>query len=781
MSGTDVVSRWRLRVCLTLTALLSALGYAVAAEKPGMMLLALVVSALSLVLVRRQLGGGGRLVPRWVLNLMVLAAMVHLVLRFVLVLDDDAAITRLADFLTLVTLVKMLDRRRINDEMQLLGLACFVTIGALLTGQSLALGLALLLMMPMAITSAVLLQVHAGRDRAVGQAAAAGDARALPALNQAWEVGRTDRRAVVVALGCTLGACVLGGVVFAVAPRNLTQQLVAGALGQTAQSAGKQVGFSESIRLGESGLISQSSEVVLDATIKDQAGSRVAELAGPLYLRGSVLTTYDPKRGEWSAPAHDLSDPAFRPIEGLGGVRTGEASAGRVSRVVEITVRNPRAGSTSPMFAPYRAVQFRGPLSAGGPAGVRFMPGTGLAFADWRGGRMSYSVLAVSDYREAVPVPWPEQDASVFPPAVRELALRLAGEAGVPVESLGIEGEPGEVRRLASAISNHLRQEFGYTLEQVAPPAGVDPLEYFLTTIRGGHCEYFASAMTAMLQSLGVPARVITGYAAAEFNDISGHLVVRQSDAHAWVEVRLEPGRWETFDPTPPAQLQSARRASRSPWARARQAWEAIEFSWLDNVVAYESGIRLDVLANVQSRGEGLVRFQQRVDRAQQEIRRWLPDSVALGAAVVVFVLLVLIALGFVALRWGVRWLVRALVWFMGAVGARSPGWLGRLLTNWTRRGDGARVTTSTRFYADLLAELRRAGLEKPAWTPPLRHASKAVSASDATAGGAAADASMLYYQARFGGRELSAQEQAQGAGLVAQVRARLGGRGKKG
>jgi len=141
---------------------------------------------------------------------------------------------------------------------------------------------------------------------------------------------------------------------------------------------------------------------------------------------------------------------------------------------------------------------------------------------------MSYSVLAVSDYREAVPVPWPEQDASVFPPAVRELALRLAGDAGVPVESLGIEGEPGEVRRLASAISNHLRQEFGYTLEQVAPPAGVDPLEYFLTTIRGGHCEYFASAMTAMLQSLGVPARVITGYAAAEFNDISRVFVAGQ-------------------------------------------------------------------------------------------------------------------------------------------------------------------------------------------------------------------------------------------------------------
>ncbi|MFN7559885.1 MAG: DUF4129 domain-containing protein, partial [bacterium] len=111
----------------------------------------------------------------------------------------------------------------------------------------------------------------------------------------------------------------------------------------------------------------------------------------------------------------------------------------------------------------------------------------------------------------------------------------------------------------------------------------------------------------------------------------------------------------------------------------------------------------------------------------------------------------------------------------------RAPGWLGRLLTSWTRRGDGARVTASTRFYADLLAELRRAGLEKPAWTPPLRHASKAVSASDTAAGGAAADASMLYYQARFGGRELSAQEQTHGAGLVAQVRARLGGRGKRG
>jgi len=77
-----------------------------------------------------------------------------------------------------------------------------------------------------------------------------------------------------------------------------------------------------------------------------------------------------------------------------------------------------------------------------------------------------------------------------------------------------------------------------------------DPLAYFLFTRKQGHCEYFASAMTVMLRTAGIPARLATGFQSGVYNPITDFWLVRASDAHAWVEAWI-PGRgWTTFDPT---------------------------------------------------------------------------------------------------------------------------------------------------------------------------------------------------------------------------------------
>jgi hypothetical protein len=89
-----------------------------------------------------------------------------------------------------------------------------------------------------------------------------------------------------------------------------------------------------------------------------------------------------------------------------------------------------------------------------------------------------------------------------------------------------------------------------------------------------GHCEYFASALTLMLRSQGVPARMVIGYRPREFNDVGNYYVVRQRDAHAWVEAYLRPeeipvgmanpeeqhagGGWLRLDPTPADELENA-------------------------------------------------------------------------------------------------------------------------------------------------------------------------------------------------------------------------------
>ncbi|HZY64505.1 MAG TPA: transglutaminaseTgpA domain-containing protein [Rubrobacteraceae bacterium] len=66
-----------------------------------------------------------------------------------------------------------------------------------------------------------------------------------------------------------------------------------------------------------------------------------------------------------------------------------------------------------------------------------------------------------------------------------------------------------------------------------------------------GYCEQFSSSLAVMARSLGIPARVTTGYVSGEYNPFTGLYEVKASDAHAWVEVYFPGYGWSTFDPTP--------------------------------------------------------------------------------------------------------------------------------------------------------------------------------------------------------------------------------------
>jgi hypothetical protein len=102
----------------------------------------------------------------------------------------------------------------------------------------------------------------------------------------------------------------------------------------------------------------------------------------------------------------------------------------------------------------------------------------------------------------------------------------------------------------AVAIERFLQSSFGYTLEQKA--GGDQPLSDFLFNVKEGHCEYFATAMAVMLRTQGIAARVVNGFSGGEYNDTADVTIVRQRNAHAWVEVYFpRESAWVTFDPTP--------------------------------------------------------------------------------------------------------------------------------------------------------------------------------------------------------------------------------------
>jgi len=134
---------------------------------------------------------------------------------------------------------------------------------------------------------------------------------------------------------------------------------------------------------------------------------------------------------------------------------------------------------------------------------------------------------------------YPEDlDAREITSEIRRLADEVAGEA--------------DVAERARRIERHLLDEYTYTLDLLGLP-GEHRIEQFLFQYRRGHCELFASAMVLMLRAEGIPARFVTGFLGAEYNPIEGYFVVRQSNAHAWVEAEVAEGIWEVYDPTPPS------------------------------------------------------------------------------------------------------------------------------------------------------------------------------------------------------------------------------------
>lgn len=171
------------------------------------------------------------------------------------------------------------------------------------------------------------------------------------------------------------------------------------------------------------------------------------------------------------------------------------------------------------------------------------------------------------------------------PPTATDAALDLAGVTP-PIAALAAEwagsGTPGE---RAQRIERHLLLDYGYTLEFIGR-GGDRPIEHFLLEAKRGHCEYFASAMVLLLRSQGIPAHLVTGFLGAEYAPWERAWVVRQSNAHAWVEGYLPDGGWRVFDPTPPDGRPSSEQES--VLGSLREAWEFVVFRWDRYVISFD-------------------------------------------------------------------------------------------------------------------------------------------------------------------------------------------------
>jgi len=160
----------------------------------------------------------------------------------------------------------------------------------------------------------------------------------------------------------------------------------------------------------------------------------------------------------------------------------------------------------------------------------------------------TYSVIS----RQTVVTERAMQEASTdYPAEISALYLQLPENFSPRVSELAAELTAGQttVYDKVKAVETFLRT-IPYTDTIAAPPADVDPVEYFLFDIQTGYCDYYATAMATMLRSLGIPARTASGYAEGTYDEESGLYYTTERDAHTWVEVYFPLYGWIEFEPT---------------------------------------------------------------------------------------------------------------------------------------------------------------------------------------------------------------------------------------
>jgi transglutaminase-like putative cysteine protease len=271
-------------------------------------------------------------------------------------------------------------------------------------------------------------------------------------------------------------------------------------------------------------------------------------------------------------------------------------------------------------------------------------------------------------------------------PRIRELARRVTASA------------PSNYTR-ARAIESYLKSNFSYTL-QLPGAREQDPLAAFLFVRKRGHCEYFASSMAIMLRTLGIPTRVVNGFRGGEYNDLTGSYIVRERDAHSWVEAYFPEFGWVAFDPTPGGPPT----ASHDRLARLDLYMDALSEVWREWVLNYDFSHQLR-LSNQLSVATGSMqsgvrswttsryrRILERVAAWQQRMQGMTPTQMALACGLLALIL----ALPFAPKGWSS---------FRHARARRDP--------------QRAPTSVASFWYMRMLRRLARHGIRKsPAQTP---------------------------------------------------------------
>ncbi|GAB4522467.1 MAG: hypothetical protein Tsb0013_25120 [Phycisphaerales bacterium] len=444
-------------------------------------------------------------------------------------------------------------------------------------------------------------------------------------------------------------------------------------------------GFRDHVQLGASGLISMSREVV--ATVGLEIDGLALTQPVARHFRGAVLDAYTPGgkwvrsealrtfdrarvlsfgRGDDHGSQLDRGSEELPPLEGEwneGRFPPGLVVIDQTYELVNKTSPNLFAIG-SPIQVAYRSQSaiYMNPIDR-----TLTLPGKPL--------RQVYRVRSATNYSrpaiaEELAAYRAMRDEAEDPFAdgrlgreLRSIAQRLMQEAGLTRD---FDAPPSrEDERIVRLFERHLSDNYAYTLEMIAPESATDdPTLYFLNDSRRGHCEYFASALAGLCRSVGIEARVVTGFVSSEIDEDTGRYVIRQSNAHAWVEAPVldevafrvsdDPEQpltretrllWKTFDPSPMNDVGEGGGGTSALVQTLRSWMFAVEDLWVNTVVGYDAQAQQELIG--VSGDDQVGRLSEWVDRVTAPstgalsgtplwVRRLIPPGLAIAGCVMI-------------------------------------------------------------------------------------------------------------------------------------------------
>jgi hypothetical protein len=664
-------------------------------------------------------GPRGRILPKWVSNLLVIGVALNVGVDYLQHRSDPLGV--LGRFAIWLTLIKLYERRTARDHAQLMLLSLLLMITGCLQSADLIFGAILLTYCVLGLYVLLLYQLEAAFEKSRDlRLHAARPGYPLSPMLRPITGRRVEWHFRLQATGIALTGAAISMLAFILIPREVGADMLGGI---RFNSRNRQTQYTNSVDLLSGGRINQVHRRVMTVQLIDWHGQPI-KLDEPLHLRGGVCDRYE-GLGRWR-PAVDVSRTiALQPLTfaALSSAEIDDAQV--ITQHVEI-VGGTRSSFLFSQYAPIA-------VNTWDTQQVQYDLGTQTLFADNNSRLNSYSVRVkleptdddlqelTSSRRQGIPSRSRFQDPDG---RVQRLAREVLAKAGIQLNQHSAPQSWSQCAAAAAAFTRYLQSDqYTYTLDLSdqtvhslsSDPAQdqnrssqlTDPITLFLLDTRRGHCEFFASGLAAMCQCVGIPARIATGYIATQYDPAAERYDVLQSNAHAWVEVQTGPYRWTTFDPTPPAVLADHPTPVNSLADQFRSVYQQFEGGWSGNIIAFDATSQ-DRLVKSLDMG-----WSKRLTNALESLRSFAERvnmffNVGPGGYIYMGFVGVVLVIAVMALTKLMR----------RSIAIRRVAGL-----QYVRGREYQRMLRQLGFYVDLLQMLKRANLVKPDWQPPLAFA----------------------------------------------------------